>query len=482
MPGVSMQRDAEPHRRTGTERRQHRLVWAPIAITLALGACSGSPLREDIARRPPSVRIAVAALASGAPELALRVADLELAKNPNNVPALIARGDALYALRRPAQAQVAYRDAVKLEPEAAAAQVGLGRTLAQTDPVAAEVAFLRALSHEPDNVVALNNLGVVRDLQGRHAEAREAYSHAISVAPTSADVQINLGMSLVLAGRTSAASRLLRGIASDPEARQAWRPELLNALTLAGDGAWAQQELPINPVERPQGNTAIAENAEPTPKGPLASGVALAQRRLDLPPGGQPTKAPPGSKAPENGGEAPLTAPLEVRQTPAIASDTRAQVLATSLPPVVPRGPDPSLVKPAPSTPELAPDISDTRTPTGASPVAFTGPLDRPDQYAAAIMLQAESVASASPDPLPDNFYVQLASLTSEVGAFSEWDRLQRRLPQFLGDRDPTVTRVDVHGRTYWRLRLGFADSLDAKQMCRQLEGASLHCLTGRGT
>jgi Flp pilus assembly protein TadD len=121
-----------------------------------------------------------------------------------------------------------------------------------------------ALFHEPDNVIALNKLGVVRDLQGRHAEAREAYSHAISVAPTSADLQINLGMSLALAGRTSEASRLLRGIALDPEARQTWRNELLNALTLAGDGAWARHELSIDPVQPPQGNAAIAEKTEPT--------------------------------------------------------------------------------------------------------------------------------------------------------------------------------------------------------------------------
>jgi tetratricopeptide (TPR) repeat protein len=187
------------------------------------------------------LRVAKAALASGAPELALRVADLELAKKPDDVSALVARGDALYALRRSDQAQIAYRAAVKLDPEATAAQVGLGRTLAQSDPGAAEAAFLSALSREPDNVIALNNLGVVRDLQGRHAEARGLLACHFRCADERR-LADKFGNVAGAGGPHSDASRLLRGITSDPEARQTWRNELLNALTLAGDGAWARHD------------------------------------------------------------------------------------------------------------------------------------------------------------------------------------------------------------------------------------------------
>ena len=91
---------------------------------------------------------------------------------------------------------------------------GLGRTLVQSDPRAAEAAFLAALSYEPDNVIALNNLGVSRDMQRRNAEAQDAYRHALTVSPESTDVQVNLGMSLALSGHAGEAVPLLRGIAA----------------------------------------------------------------------------------------------------------------------------------------------------------------------------------------------------------------------------------------------------------------------------
>jgi Flp pilus assembly protein TadD len=480
-----MQRRAQPHhRRPKTSAGQCRrpLVWAPIAITLALGACSGITLRDDIARRPPSLRIAKAALASGAPELALRVADLKIAKNPNDVSALVARGDALYALDQPDQARTAYRAAIKVDPETPAAQLGLGRTLAQSDPGAAEAAFLSALSHDPDNVIALNNLGVVRDLQGRHEDAQEAYSHALSVAPTSADVQINLGMSLALSGRTAEASRLLHAVASDPEARQAWRKELINALTLAGDGGWAQQELLIDPVQPPLANTAVAESAGPTLKEASPPAVELAQGQYSPSwPGGR-DGALPRSNASADEREAHVAPPSEIHQTLAIATDPRAPVLASKLPPIVTKVRDHSSDTPVASAPELEHAMSDAPRSAVASAETIAGPLERLDRFATSNVPRSEDAASPQSDAIESDFYVQLASLTSRAGAFFEWDRLKRRLPQFLADREPTVTRAEAHGRTYWRLRaFGFASLPGAEEMCRRLEQTNLHCWTGRG-
>jgi Flp pilus assembly protein TadD len=249
-----------PSQSEATPDRGPRVRSAAVAIVMigALSGCSG-PLSTDHTARRPSLRVADAALKSGAAEVALRVADIVLAEHPASAPALITRGDALYALGRRDLAQTAYRTAIATDPTAVGAEVGLGRTLAQSDPPAAEAAFLSALTHDPANVVALNNLGVVRDLQGRHAEAQEAYNEALAVAPGSADVQINLGMSLALSDRSAEAVQLLRGVAAVPGANQAWRPELLAGLTLAGDGAWAQQMLQSDPVQTPQGLRFVAE-------------------------------------------------------------------------------------------------------------------------------------------------------------------------------------------------------------------------------
>jgi hypothetical protein len=149
-----------------------------------------------------------------------------------------------------------------------------------------------------------------------------------------------------------------------------------------------------------------------------------------LPPDGRSTSAQLGSKGLENGADAHVVGPSEVRQTPAVAIDPRAPVLATSLPPVVPKGRDLSSPKPAPSAPELAPGMSDARDSITASLEAVAGPLDRLDRYAAAIVPRSEDVASAHSDPILDDFYAQLASLTSEVGAFSEWERPTRERDQ----------------------------------------------------
>ena len=463
-----MQRSAPPHHRAFEKqaRQQPRsFVWASVLMTLALGACSGLSPREDIAKRPPSIGVAKAALDAGAPELALRVAELELAKNPNDVSALVARGDALYAMGRREQARSAYRAAIKLAPETTAAQVGLGRTLAQSDPAAAEAAFLVALAHEPDNVIALNNLGVVRDLQGRHADAQEAYAHAISVAPLSTDVQINLGMSLALAGRTSEATRLLHDIASDPEARQAWRQELVNALTLAGDGAWAQHELPAGPILPMQGTTLVADNPGPSPS-----------------PAAQLASAAPATKGSDNEPSVPATPASELRQPLAIKTDPRAAVAASELAPAAPRPRDRSRAEPPDPGPERVHGVSDRAKSAIVAVEAIAGPVDRLDQYATASVPRSDAAASPHPASVDGDFYVQLASLTSETGAFSEWGRLSHRLPQLLAGRDPTVTAAEAHGRTYWRLRaFGFASPLEAKEMCHQLEQNSLHCWTGRG-
>jgi hypothetical protein len=57
---------------------------------------------------------------------------------------------------------------------------------------------------------------VVRDLQGRFAEAQEAYRHALVAAPDSTDVQMNLGMSLALAAQ---GTQTVRGaVATSPAA------------------------------------------------------------------------------------------------------------------------------------------------------------------------------------------------------------------------------------------------------------------------
>ena len=227
-----------------------RLALA-VPLSLAAGACSSRP-QGDEAPRMPSLHVANAALASGAPDVALRIADMNLAEHPKDVAALIAKGDALYAMGQTEAASTAYRSAIALDPGAAAAQLGLGRTLVGSDPAGAESAFLAAMRTDATNVIALNNLGVARDLEGRNTEAQEAYHLALELSPNSSDVKINLGRSLAAAGHNADAVAVLRQVAADPQAAQQWHNQLAAALTLAGDGSWAQKVLGESPDQPPK--------------------------------------------------------------------------------------------------------------------------------------------------------------------------------------------------------------------------------------
>ena len=209
------------------------------------------------------MRVADAALVAGAPEIALRVADLTLERDPRNVEALVTKGDTLYAMGLREEARTAYRQAVNLDPTLAVAQLGLGRTLVQSDPAAAETAFLAAVASRPDDSAALNDVGIARDLLGHHAEAQEAYRRALAIAPDASDVKVNLGLSLALTGDKSAAVGVLHEAAAAPEAIQGRGKELAAALALAGDTVGAHQLANARSPQAAAPNIASAEIPRP---------------------------------------------------------------------------------------------------------------------------------------------------------------------------------------------------------------------------
>ncbi|HEY1412407.1 MAG TPA: tetratricopeptide repeat protein, partial [Rhodopila sp.] len=177
-----------------------RLVLRTLATTSAMALAGCSLFQQD---QPHEARISLhladTALAAGAPTLALRVADIVLENRPNDVAAMVAKADALYALGSVDAARDEYSKAVAIQPANVNAQIGLGRTLVKSDPHAAERAFQAALAHRPNSEPALNDLGIALDLQGRHVEAQKAYRQALTVSPDNSDVRTNLNLSVALA-------------------------------------------------------------------------------------------------------------------------------------------------------------------------------------------------------------------------------------------------------------------------------------------
>jgi Flp pilus assembly protein TadD len=420
--------------------RLKRLGLLPTTtiLVLALAGCTGA--QQTGLSRQPSLRVADAALAAGAPEVAVRVANLTLERDPHNTRALVTKGDALYALGLRDEARAAYRLAVDTEPKLASAQLGLGRTLVQTDPAAAETAFLTALAALPDDSAALNDLGIARDLQGHHAEAQDAYRQALAIIPDATDVKMNLGLSLALAGDKDAAVGVLREAAAVPATLQDRPKELAAALSLAGDQTDADRILSNGSVLRVAGNVASSEIAPP-----------------------------------------PL---LATRETLAVVTPRQERPLGNlslaARPPAAPRRDAPSSVPASAARAPVAVARANLAPNSDAVPEALVGAVAIP-----ALTPLAERAEDASPGkPQPAGatpgmgFYVQLASLHSLKDAWFEWRRLVRLLPELLGGHAPVIVQADALGETYWCLRtFGFVDLAAATAMCSEARGASsLRC------
>jgi Flp pilus assembly protein CpaB len=188
----------------------------PIAALLLLAACanSGSPGQSD-----GLPNAAATAFHDGSPQTALQTDDAILVRDPRNVAALLSRGDAQTALQQPDRAAESYNDALRADPDSALARIGLGRLRLTDDPSAAEALFLEASQSDPRNAVAWNDLGIARDLLGRHQDAQAAYRQAIGLDASMRGAQVNLALSVAMAGRADDTATAVRTPASAPTAQ-----------------------------------------------------------------------------------------------------------------------------------------------------------------------------------------------------------------------------------------------------------------------
>ena len=69
----------------------------------------------------------------------------------------------------------------------------------------------------------------------------------------------------------------------------------------------------------------------------------------------------------------------------------------------------------------------------------------------------------------------------SEDAAKSEWQRLSKRLPDLLGQRQPAFSKTEHDGRTLWRVRTGgFGDVAQATSFCERRARQGGRLLGGR--
>ncbi len=209
--------------------------WLPVllAATLAapLGGCAGAmaPSGPD-----PGAALARAALAHGAPAVAARASAEALTRDPHDPALLLVHAQALAALGQPEAAAAGFRAVLAQDPSSMAARRGLGRVLLHRDPVPAAAEFRAVLAAAPRDAAAWNDLGIARDLQGKHVAAQAAYRAALAAQPGLRAAQVNLALSLALGGNPAEGVRLLRPLAP-PGAPERVRQDLAAAMAMNGD-------------------------------------------------------------------------------------------------------------------------------------------------------------------------------------------------------------------------------------------------------
>lgn len=201
-----------------------------LVACLELQACvPAQPMRDT-----PSLGVVDSALANGAPDFALRIAQNMIAKDPSSDIAWVRQGDAYTALGNPFQAEGSYRRALKLQHNSVGAEMGLGRLALHVNPVQAAAWFAQVVARNPQDPAALNDLGIAEDLSGQHIAAQANYRKAIAVQPDLSAAQVNLGLSLAVSGHAQEGAELIRPLAEGQAGTPRTREDLATALLLSG--------------------------------------------------------------------------------------------------------------------------------------------------------------------------------------------------------------------------------------------------------
>ncbi len=149
---------------------------------------------------------------------------------------------------------------------------------------------------------------------------------------------------------------------------------------------------------------------------------------------------------------------------------------APPAPPAVVAAPAP-IAAPA-AMPRMAPDKAAAMvekaplTPVKAAPAVAAAAIVAPDKHGAAALPAADHGAAVAKGAL-----VQLAAVSSEAAAKVEWQRLQKRMPDLLDNRQPAFSQVERDGHMLWRVRTGgFSDFSQATVFCERVRTKGSSC------
>ncbi|MFY0595896.1 MAG: SPOR domain-containing protein [Cognatishimia sp.] len=237
------------------------------------------------------------------------------------------------------------------------------------------------------------------------------------------------------------------------------------------------REQPVDPGGQQAAHQGLSVNsvaAEGTAAAP-ADRLVLAPPPIDLTVNDEPAAnaeiAPVVPSVEEETANTPatITAPAPIK--PGDVESLVERLVATAAP-LAPLDPVVEAVKPeVDATPVVAIEGLGTslrpklRPAKRAQPIAAAAPETKPLDVAA--------------DSLPAGTrLVQLGAYASPEIARAEWDKLQSKFGDYLGDKQRVVQKATSGGRTFYRLRaMGFADLSDARRLCSSLKAENADCI-----
>ncbi|MEK0444782.1 MAG: hypothetical protein RLZZ399_103 [Verrucomicrobiota bacterium] len=189
------------HRRTPGEP-EPLLLLASVSIQQAQPERAANDLQTaaTLAHDDPAILASVAELFSsiGRHRESLEVSQILAKKDPNDLKTLLRLGDTFRALERFAEAETAYREALRIAPDNAGLRQGLGAFLFKVlDQPLEALEVLNPKDHPwPESYSAHFARGVAYINCGRFSKAVESLRTAVGLHPEKAEPRINLGAAL----------------------------------------------------------------------------------------------------------------------------------------------------------------------------------------------------------------------------------------------------------------------------------------------
>ena len=152
--------------------------------------------------------------------------------------------------------------------------------------------------------------------------------------------------------------------------------------------------------------------------------------------------------------------------------DTKAFRTAQAAPSPIATTPAPAA---APAPTRTAPTVALIAPPPPAprmAVAAVVAPAAKP-----ALVKPPAAVVENHPAATGHQAVVQLAAVTSEEAAHTEWQQLSKRMPDLLNGRQPNYSRTERDGHAFWRVRTtGFTDVTQARTFCEHVRAKGGGC------